>query len=347
MSRKFIKIFYGITLFLFAWPVISLALSFPLLNNDTKIVGNATNIQLTADDDYTTIAQKFDIGYYELFEANPGIDEDDPPPETILIIPTQYVLPNELHNNIVVNVAEMRIYYHSVALKKVFVYPIGIGREGWNTPVGAFHIIGKIKDPKWVVPKSIFVYRARHGEKVPAVVDAGANNPMGKYAMRLSDPNYLIHGTDDPVGIGRRSSAGCIRLYPQDIEQLFNMVNIGTEVQIVNEPYKAAIVGDKVYFEAHMPLYEQRVVWKNDMTAALNAVKNATQNYAGYVDWDKVRDVANEHLGIPVVVGTMKAWKSVNKNDSYNEDAMMTFIDSAPTPWWNKFFVCSSYTAFD
>lgn len=278
------------------------ATEFKLPPQKTVLIGNVQSARLLPNEDYPTIAQRYDIGYYELYEANPGVDPDAPIAGTILIIPTQYILPPELHHNIVINLAEMRLYYASDKLHKIFIFPIGIGKEGWNTPLGTFKIASKIKNPSWTAPADVYKYRLEHGEKIPRVVPPGKDNPLGNYAMRLSNPSYLIHGTDDPVGVGRRSSAGCIRMYPKDIEKLFAMTDIGTEVRIINSPYKAAKVKNNIYLEAHMPLYEQRMVMQGDLSLAADTVKKLGVKNTAQVDWKKVEIVAKNHIGVPQLV---------------------------------------------
>lgn len=268
-----------------------------------NVVGELHFAQVKSDDTYATIAERYDTGYYNLFEANPGVNADNPAPGTILIIPTRYVLPPELHNNIVINLAELRLYYESDKLHEVFVYPIGIGREGWNTPLGKYKIAQKQKNPYWTVPESIRKYREEQGDPVPKVVPPGPKNPLGIRAMRLSQPDYLIHGTDDPVGIGRRSSAGCIRMYNQDVEQLFDMVALGTQVVIINEPYKVGFETSKVYLEAHMPLSEQRDNQKN-FNLVLAATAYISALYVPIIKQSNVLKIINNHLGIPEIVGT-------------------------------------------
>jgi len=310
-----------------------LFLLFPItvfgINNQNAIIGSVQNIKLQPNEDYPTIAQRYDVGYYELYEANPGVDPDAPITGTILIIPTKYILPLELHYNIVINLAEMRLYYESTNPHKIYIFPIGIGKEGWNTPIGTFTVISKTKNPSWTAPEDVYRYRIAHGEKIPRVIPPGKDNPLGEYALRLSNPSYLIHGTDDPVGVGRRSSAGCIRMYPEDIKQLFSMVKMGTEVQIINTPYKAAQINNEVYLEAHMPLYEQRVVMRDDVSLATNIVKKAiSKSNTVNVDWKKVETVAKNHLGIPQLVSNANAANAPIIHSRVNS---MTIINPAKT----------------
>ena len=282
-------------------PITASALTFSAPVPDNNIVGTIQTAIAKPDDTYASIAERYDVGYYSLFESNPGVNPDNPPVGTVLVIPTQYILPKELRpNTIVINLAELRLYYQSSNDDQVYIFPLGIGREGWTTPTGKFKIMQKIEHPHWLVPKSIRAYRAEHGDPVPKVVPPGPDNPLGDYALRLSNPKYLIHGTNDPVGIGRRSSAGCIRLYPQDIQQLFSMVNKKTKVVIINDPYKIGSDNQQLYVEAHMPLNEQRTAMHGDLSIALNNIrKDLAKTSHDDVNWNKILTIVDEHIGIP------------------------------------------------
>ncbi len=294
---------FCILVFIFMWPAFSYGLSFQLPKNGDSLVGEAKTTQVKHEENFSDIAMRFDIGYYEMFEANPGVDPDNPPHDTVLVVPTQYVLPLELHKNtIVVNLAEMRLYYQPKTADKVYIFPIGIGKEDWETPLGEMTIVKKTKNPTWVVPDSIYKFRKDIGDKVNRVFPPGPDNPLGKYALRLSQGAYLIHGTNLAAGVGRRSSAGCIRLYEADIELLYNLVSVGTKVVIVNKPYKAGWSGKKLYLEAHMPLFEQRLEMGDDVKPALDVVSNAIKGHNITVDWKKVAAVAKEHLTLPRMI---------------------------------------------
>jgi len=159
-------------------------------------------------------------------------------------------------------------------------------------------VIKKIKAPKWVVPDSIFKFRQSIGDPIKKVMPPGPDNPLGSYELRLSGGNYLIHGTNLPAGVGRRSSAGCIRLYEQDISQLYNMVELGTKVVIINKPYKAGWDNKDLYLEAHMPLFEQRIEMGDDVKPAINVVQAAIKGHKITIDWKNVTNVAKEHLTV-------------------------------------------------
>lgn len=287
-------------IFILFLPVLSYGLSFTVPKVGDSLVGAVKVTQVKNAEDFSDVAMHFDVGYYEIFEANPGIDPDKPPLNAVLIIPTQYILPLELQKNtVVINLAEMRLYYQPKEENKVYIFPVGIGKEGWETPIGEMKIVKKTKDPTWVVPQSIYSFRESIGDKITRTVPPGPDNPLGKYALRLSQGGYLIHGTNLPTGVGRRTSAGCIRLYETDIEILYNLVEVGTKVIIINQPYKAGWMGKKLYLEAHMPLFEQRLEMGDDMKPALDVVSNALKGHNLLVNWKKVTTIAKEHLVVP------------------------------------------------
>jgi len=295
------KIYHCFLLFFFCLPSFALTFNFPQAGD--TLIGAAKTAIVRESEDFSDVAERFDVGYYEMFEANPGVDPDDPQEGTVLIVPTIYLLPAGLvRGEILINLAELRLYYVPVNENKVYVFPIGIGKEDWSTPLGELKIIEKIKDPKWVVPESIMKYREAMGDKVDPVVMPGPDNPLGSYALRTSNTTILIHGTNSPDGVGRRSSAGCIRLYPNDIEHLFHLVEIGTRIKIINEPYKVGWFKDKLYLEAHLPLLEQRLRLGNDVSPALHLLEEAGKLRHADIDWDKATKIARDHLAIPQIV---------------------------------------------
>lgn len=288
-------------IFILFFPFCCFALSFDLPKNGDKLVGAPQTTLVQADESFSDIAERFDVGYYEVFEANPGVDPDNPPANTVLVIPTQYVIPKELQRDmIVINLVEMRLYYLPPKENKVYIFPIGIGKEDWTSPIGELKIVNKIVNPKWVVPDSIYKFRQSIHDPVPHVVPSGPDNPMGSHALRLSGHgDFLIHGTNLPAGVGRRSSAGCIRLYEPDIKQLFAKVSVGTKVLIINNPYKAGWKNGTLYLEAHMPLLEQRIELGDDVKPAVTAVEEAAKGHNITIDWQKTIKIAKEHLTVP------------------------------------------------
>ncbi len=279
------------------------ALTFPLPAPGNSVVGHVQWTQAQAGDTFSSIGRRYDIGYFELVEANPGIDADNVPAGTLIVIPSRFILPPVPRKGIVLNLAELRVYYYPAGRGVVTTYPVGIGREGWMTPTGMNRITEKTVNPTWVVPESIRTDRAKDGVFLPKLVPPGPDNPLGGYRMRLSQPTYLMHGTNDYTGVGRRSSSGCIRMYPEDVEVLFSNVKVGTQVNIVNDMYKAGWSGGKLYLETHVPLQEQQETSAVDISAMRSVVTAATQSHAGQLDWDTANGIAKQQSGIPQIVG--------------------------------------------
>jgi L,D-transpeptidase ErfK/SrfK len=189
----------------------------------------------------------------------------------------------------------LRLYYFYEVAGSLFILtcPIGIGSKGNETPIGEYHVIEKIEHPAWHVPDSI----KKEKPYLPDVVPSGPNNPLGSYAMRLSLPTILIHGTDKPWGLGRRLSHGCIRLYPEDIRQLFSLVPNGMHVSIVRQPVKVGMKSNRVYVEVH------RIDVVHDINYFEETVRLLSKkNLIGRVDTRKLYDAIEEKKGIPVDV---------------------------------------------
>ena len=252
----------------------------------------------TIKDDRETLvdlAIQYDLGYNEITDANPGVDPWYPGKGTRVIIPTIWITP-ELKDlqadTIVINLAELRLYYFKILTTgkvAVLTFPIGIGSEGRDTPLGTYRIIQKIKDPVWVVPPSI---RAEE-PTLPEMVPPGPDNPLGRYALRLSNPSYLIHGTNKPLGIGRRVSHGCLRMYPEDIKTLYDLVRVGTEVKIIYEPIKLLFSSDGVYIEAHADYR----TGGTDLTRAVR--KLISSGTLQRIDTKELYRILQRHDGIP------------------------------------------------
>jgi len=207
----------------------------------------ATQYTVLAGDTLATIARQNHIGYVELLSANPSLISTTIHPGQSLTLPTQHLvphLPGGDHAGVVVNLAALRLY-HVGGDGQVTTYPISVGKEGWDTPTGETRIIEKRKDPNWTVPASI---RAQD-PKLPHVVPAGPDNPLGQYAMTLGWPGYLIHGTNHPYSIGRPSSHGCMRLYPEDIQALFGQSAVGDVVTVIDTPMTLGQSGGDLYLQ--------------------------------------------------------------------------------------------------
>lgn len=224
----------------------------------SDVVGEVQVIRARHEDTFVDIARAYGLGYDEIEHANPGVDPWLPGAGTRIVLPTQFILPDAPREGIVLNIGTKRIFYYPKAAPGetpvVVTHPVGIGREGWATPIGSTTVTSKVKDPVWTVPASIRKEHAAAGDPLPARVPTGPDNPLGAYAMRLGFPSYLIHGTNKPSGIGMRVSHGCVQLFPEDIESLFSQVTVGTRVRIVNQPQLLGWRDGNLYVEVHPTL---------------------------------------------------------------------------------------------
>lgn len=211
------------------------AATYPLPNDGSLIVGQPQQAKAKKGDTLNRLAVRYGVGYNEMVRANPRWKGRKIPSGTTVIIPTQHRLPNTTQQGIVINLADMRLFYYPPGQDTVVTFPIAIGKRGWRTPKGQTSVIGKRRNPTWTPPASIRREAAKRGKKLKKVYRASPSNPLGTRALRLGLPGYLIHGTNKPYSIGKRISHGCIRLRRSDIEHLFDLVAVDTPVTIVSQ----------------------------------------------------------------------------------------------------------------
>ncbi len=276
--------------------------------SDQAVVGTLRTVRARARDTLLDIARAHNLGYEEIRLANPDVDPWLPGEATQVVIPSRFLLPDAPRTGIVVNVAEMRLYYYPPVvgdeMPRVVTFPVSVGRGDWETPLASARVQSKERDPAWIPPESIRAEHAARGDFLPARVPPGPDNPLGRYALRLSLPGYLIHGTNRPSGVGMRVTHGCLRLYPENIEALYENVPVGTPVHIVNQPYKIGWHLDELMLEAHPPLSETNGDTPADMTSAVRAFISATSSGPpAAIDWDRVYAIARERSGVPEPVG--------------------------------------------
>ncbi|HEU0265529.1 MAG TPA: L,D-transpeptidase family protein [Geobacterales bacterium] len=259
---------------------------------DETVIGEMKLHRLKPAESLLEVSRENNLGCNEVEEANPGLDPFFPGNGTV-IVPTSWVLPELPANpDIVINLSEMRLY-HFVLPDQLVTYPIGIGNDGTETPIGTFSIIEKQTNPPWRVPRSI----KKENPAYPKVMPPGPDNPLGSHALRLSLGDVLIHGTNRPWGIGRKATHGCIRLYPEDIPLLYNAVPVGARVTIVRQPVKAGIRKGIIYLEVH----------RDPFLKSYNYVKATHQllerkGFLPAVDPAKIRQAIREGRGYPVDV---------------------------------------------
>jgi L,D-transpeptidase ErfK/SrfK len=273
------------------------------LSGDQAMVGEIAAVETRESDTLPDIARHFGLGYNDITAANAGVPAWTPRANSRVLLPLQFILPDAPHKGIVLNVANMRMFYYPKKQRdKVYTYPVGIGRDGWNTPMGMTSIAVKTPNPEWHVPPSIHREHAAKGHFLPSVVRSGPDNPLGYYAMRLAIPSYLIHGTNKPFGIGMQISHGCVQMYPEDIEVLFKKASVGMPVRIIHQPYLAAWHDNVLYLEANEPLEK----WSSNKLRLKKQVSKELRKIAKQrhvtVDWDKVERVFQRADGIPTPV---------------------------------------------
>jgi L,D-transpeptidase ErfK/SrfK len=272
-------------------------------NASPDVTGRLRFHKARGDDTLVDLAVRYGVGYVELLAANPGVDPWLPEPGRMLVVPDVHLLPSGPHEGIVVNLGELRLYWYERGAKP-HSYPIGVAREGFATPRGSTKVTAKREKPTWVLGASA---RRDHPE-LGASVPPGPDNPLGEYALYLGWPSYLIHGTNEPPGVGRHSSRGCIRLYPDHIAQLFAHVPVGTPVRVVEEPVKLGWIGGELYLEVHpdakqaMQLDETGRFDPAPPPGLRERVKRAAGQAAARIDWSAVERAGRERRGIPLAV---------------------------------------------
>jgi L,D-transpeptidase ErfK/SrfK len=279
---------------------------------DTVITEYPDGVPLTRAEQEETlldVAKRFNLGQTEIVRLNPGIDRWHVKKDEIIRIANRRVLPDTPHQGITLNISEYRMYYYPPEVKgvprQVMSYAHGIGRQDWKTPLGETKVSRKVKNPSWYPPESIRREHAANGDPLPTVVPPGPHNPLGLYSLHLALPGeYRIHGTDiDKIyGIGMQITHGCVRTYPEDIEQLYNSVPVGTPVFIVKQPIKAGWLDNKLYIEAHPDLEGEEMTPDQRFDLALNLIRKANSGEIPEFDHQTLNEALTKLDGDPVPI---------------------------------------------
>ncbi len=266
------------------------------------------------EDTLPDIARRYGLGFEEISAANPGLDPWLPGEGKPVVLPTQHLLPRVRREGIVINLPEQRLYYFPRPVPGrepvVISHPISVGQMDWETPLGATTVVSKRRKPVWYPPESIRRQHAEEGRPLPAAVPPGPDNPLGEYAMRLGIPSgaYLIHGTNRPVGVGMQITHGCIRMYPENIESLFERVPVGTRVTILNEPVQTGWVNGVLYLEVHPPMSPALDTAQHvgehtvGLTGLTRMLVEATRERPVRINWPLAERTLLEARGVPVAV---------------------------------------------
>lgn len=275
----------------------SLFLFIPLMAH-AEVIGRVFNYAVSKNETLFTIARKFDLSMDELVAANPTIDAIDLTGK-FLTIPAAHVVPDVEVGEIVINLAERRLFYRP-SKKRMLTFPVAIGKAGWETPLGETTVVRKRQNPIWTPPESV----REENPNLPASIPAGPDNPLGAYALNLGWDGFIIHGTNAPNSIGRKVSHGCIRMYPEDIARLYPLVEIGTKVQVIHQAYKIGVYKNELYLEVSPASTVQP---GQVIPLTQNAIDNEIRKTApqSIIDWEKVYHAIARREGVPEYIGVV------------------------------------------
>jgi len=270
---------------------------------EKNYIGEIEEYEAVYEDTLVHLARKHDLGFVEIRAANPTLDPWIPGAGAKVVLPKRHLLPDAARKGLVINLPEMRVYAYLNGDEAPYSYPIGVGREGLDTPTGKTSIVRKKAGPTWYPTQRML----DEDTELEAVVPPGPENPLGTHALYFGWPTYAMHGTNRPFGIGRRVSSGCIRLYPEDISKFFEQVPVRTAVNVINQPIKVAWIGNELYLEAHpdleqaikmeeMGVVEQQKFTDEDMAFIIEKAGV----YAELLNWPKIRSALRYRKGYPV-----------------------------------------------
>lgn len=296
----FKNFFFSILLSSFALtlPLIGEAHTYALPQGDDTIIGEISIVESKPGDTLRLLTRRYDIGFQEIQSANPNILSDQRLlPGTKILIPGQFILPPKPWKGIMINLSAYRVFYFPENMPVVMTFPLGIGKEGldyknqaWDTPTFDGFITKKTKDPSWYPPESVRIQTQKSiGLTLPKVMPPSIKNPLGQYKFYTSKPGYLLHGTNYPYGVGDQVSAGCLRLLPEDVEQLYYSMPENTPLRVYRQPFSVGILNKQLYLEAHP---KQKGVIQDDLplsdTSILSSVQYDSSAYQIPVNWDIV-----------------------------------------------------------
>ncbi len=321
-------------IYIFAAIALICGMSFPAYAEYKKnYIGDMEVYKAVYEDTLVHLARKHDLGFVELRAANPKLDPWIPGEGAKIILPKRHLLPDAPREGIVINLPEMRVYAFINGDEAPYTYPIGIGREGLNTPLGKTTIVRKKERPTWRPTPRM----RKEDPSLPAFVPPGPDNPLGTHALYFGWPQYAMHGTTRPFGIGRRVSSGCIRMYPEDIITFFNQIAVGTKVNVIDQPIKVAWIGNELYLEAHpdmeqaMKMEETGMIEQQKFTDEdMSLIIDRAGRYADRLNWPKIRSALRERRGYPVRIarhfddnsdddGEIIGDNEVRNSDKHNE----------------------------
>lgn len=274
-------------------------------DNSIQSFGYNQSLKAVYEDTLVDLARKYNLGFNEIIRANPNVDKWLPGAGTIIKIPTQHIIPKGFSKKgITINLSEFRGYL--IKDNKLITFPVGLGRMDWKTPLGISTIDLKLEKPAWYPPQSVRDEYKNQGKFLPAEVLPGPDNPLGELAMRISIPGgYFIHGTNRPDGVGMEISHGCIRLFPEDIDYIFQLTDIGTEVILLDQPIKIARIKNEIYLQVHPSYSNQYDYDLEQLRIQMESLIN-NQDELIKINWDSVESLLKVRNGLATKVTVRK-----------------------------------------
>jgi L,D-transpeptidase ErfK/SrfK len=265
------------------------------------VIGRIGFVTLEKGDTLPDIARHFGLGLNGVSAVNPEVDIWVPEAGKRIMLPLSFILPDGPRKGIVINLAAMRLFQFKENNESlaVLTYPVGVGTEERPSPMGQMNVARKVSRPTWHVPTSIAKDHLKKGDPLPTTVPPGPQNPLGEYALYLSKPSYLMHGTNKPASIGLRATNGCIRLYPENIKKLYENTPVKTPVSIVNQPYLLGQRNGVVYLEVHGSVED---VDPSELDKIYAKLRKIEKESGRTLDWSNIKNVLAEARGIPVPI---------------------------------------------
>lgn len=296
-------------------PYFALAATYPMPKAGNDIIGEIYTVKAQPGDTLDKLGLRYGMSAHEMMEANPGLNFNSKlRGGQKLVVPAQFILP-PFRKGIVINMAELRLYYFTSDGKYVMTFPVAMGRDQWRSPVTSTTVVWKETEPVWHVPESIRNYKFETtGEVLPDEIPPGPDNPLGHYALHLGKAGYLIHGNNSPSSIGKFVSSGCVRMRNADIETLFNVVAVGTPVRITHYPNKVGWFNGQLYLESQVPVAIQDDASDLNITSVEDAINMGLKNRTAVIDWKAAEKIAKKHSGIPELIGQTN---SQAENENY------------------------------
>jgi L,D-transpeptidase ErfK/SrfK len=315
--------------------------AFSLNSSSDSVIGELQQVRSRQEETLIDVAREFGLGYDQIVKSNPKVNRWVPGANAKVLLPNLYVLPDAPKQGLVINLAELRMYYFTgtAGNQSVTTWPVSIGRMDWKTPLGKASVVAKEKDPQWRPPASIKREHLLDGDPLPDVVPGGTpDNPLGHYSLRLSIPGYLIHGVDERKanGIGMRVTHGCIRMYPENVEQVYNMVPVKTPVMLVNQPIKVGEKDGLLYLQVVTPLQEDEdSFFRLSVPSSLQTIKDkAGADYV--IDESKAAAAIERGDGVTVVIGKRRSGYSDSYADASGGSDARGATYRAPNPASNS-----------